>query len=293
MLFGQDLRRRHQRTLSFAVDCGQQRRQRDDRLAGADVALQETVHRQWRGEVGRDITEYSTLRARQSEVVSDQESSNEGSRRVGERSRTDVKVLDVDRVTNARRGLLEATAPKGQEQLQPQELVEGESSSRGLYVGEVRRQVDPSIRRRAIDQIEFGERSFRYRIEHWSGAAQTLVDETADLPTGQSSFARRRVDRHDAADSRGVSFIARGSDDHVDDGVRHLALTPVVRDLAKEQRLDANGELIFAPTLIEEDDFERSAVVTDAGLDHDPTVLRATTFDLGHFAEDRGLLTNG
>ncbi len=63
VLLGEHLGRRHQRSLSPAVDRRQQRGQRDDRLAGSDVALEESVHRQRRGEVGGDLAEHATLGA--------------------------------------------------------------------------------------------------------------------------------------------------------------------------------------------------------------------------------------
>ena len=45
MLLGQDLGRRHERHLQAVLHRHQRRQQRDDRLAGADVALQQPVHR--------------------------------------------------------------------------------------------------------------------------------------------------------------------------------------------------------------------------------------------------------
>ena len=45
VLRGQDLRRREQRGLAPGVDGGEHGAQRDDGLAGADLALQQSVHR--------------------------------------------------------------------------------------------------------------------------------------------------------------------------------------------------------------------------------------------------------
>ena len=45
MLLGEDLGRRHERDLQAVLHRDQRRQQRDDRLAGADVALQQPVHR--------------------------------------------------------------------------------------------------------------------------------------------------------------------------------------------------------------------------------------------------------
>ena len=45
VLLGQNLRRRHERHLQAVLHRHQRRQQRDDRLARADVALQQPVHR--------------------------------------------------------------------------------------------------------------------------------------------------------------------------------------------------------------------------------------------------------
>ena len=46
VLAGEDLGRRHQRRLAAGLDRGEHGEQRDQRLAGADVALQQAVHPQ-------------------------------------------------------------------------------------------------------------------------------------------------------------------------------------------------------------------------------------------------------
>ena len=45
VLLGEDLGRRHERHLQAVLHRHERREQRDDRLAGADVALQQPVHR--------------------------------------------------------------------------------------------------------------------------------------------------------------------------------------------------------------------------------------------------------
>ena len=53
MLLGEHLGRRHERALVPALHRGEQGGDGDDGLAGADVALQQPVHRVGAGEVGR------------------------------------------------------------------------------------------------------------------------------------------------------------------------------------------------------------------------------------------------
>ena len=62
VLFGEDLSRRHQRALIAILHCGQHGYERDDRLAAAHVALQQTVH--WRVglQVAEDLFDDATLR---------------------------------------------------------------------------------------------------------------------------------------------------------------------------------------------------------------------------------------
>ena len=55
VLLGEHLGRGEQRGLPAGVDDGEHRPQRDDRLAGADLALQQPVHRVLAGQVGGDL----------------------------------------------------------------------------------------------------------------------------------------------------------------------------------------------------------------------------------------------
>ena len=67
MLAGEDFGRRHQRRLPSRLDDVGHRQQRDDRLARADVALQQPDHPLRRGEIGADFGDRLRLRAGQRE----------------------------------------------------------------------------------------------------------------------------------------------------------------------------------------------------------------------------------
>ena len=67
VLLGKGLGRRHQRALPPALDRPEERVERDRRLARADVALEETLHRRRPGEVGVDLLDGVVLRARERE----------------------------------------------------------------------------------------------------------------------------------------------------------------------------------------------------------------------------------
>src|SRR6185437_2020234 len=64
MLLGEDLGRRHERDLPAALDRLQRGERGDDRLAGADVALQQPLHRHRALEVVGDLAPDALLRAR-------------------------------------------------------------------------------------------------------------------------------------------------------------------------------------------------------------------------------------
>ncbi len=57
MLLGKRLGRRHQRALAPVLDGAQQRVERDDRLPGADVALQQPLHRHGTGEIRVELAD--------------------------------------------------------------------------------------------------------------------------------------------------------------------------------------------------------------------------------------------
>ncbi len=67
MLFGQDFGRRHERHLLAGLDGLQRRKRGDDRLAGADIALQQPLHRRCALQVMRDFAPHALLRAGQLE----------------------------------------------------------------------------------------------------------------------------------------------------------------------------------------------------------------------------------
>ena len=73
MLFREDFRRRHQDGLVTAVDGLRGRERGDDRLAAADIALQEPLHRKRCAHVCADFREHALLRTRELEWQGAQE----------------------------------------------------------------------------------------------------------------------------------------------------------------------------------------------------------------------------
>ena len=73
MLLGQDLRRRHERSLEAGFHREQHRRDRDDGFAGANIALEQAVHRALRREIAAQLVDHAHLRIRQIERQTAQE----------------------------------------------------------------------------------------------------------------------------------------------------------------------------------------------------------------------------
>ena len=64
VLLGEDFGRRHDRDLPAVLDRLQRGERGDDRLAAADIALQQALHRMGLREIARDFGERALLRAR-------------------------------------------------------------------------------------------------------------------------------------------------------------------------------------------------------------------------------------
>ena len=116
MLLRERLGRRHQRVLPSVLDRTQQRVQRDDGLAGADVALQQPLHRHGSRQVGVELADRGLL-----------------VRRERERKRLAVTPDQLARVAEPRResALPFARATRDSD-LEQEELVEREPTSARL-----------------------------------------------------------------------------------------------------------------------------------------------------------------
>ncbi len=110
MLLGQDLGRRHHRRLIAGLDRGEHGQCGHDRLAGADVALEQPVHRVGRGHVGADLRPHPLLGAGERPRQRRAQTAHERARRV-----------QRDAASPGR-----ARAQDGQAELEQQEVLEGQ-----------------------------------------------------------------------------------------------------------------------------------------------------------------------
>ncbi len=170
MLCGKDFRGRQQRTLIARVDHLQHRQHRDDRLAGADLALQQAVHRAVRRQPVGQHVEHLALPRRQLEGQPPQQ-------------------LRRQAVVSTRcrgSGLRKLAAPTGdQRPLQSDGLVEGQSLTRPLAFALVFREVDRAQCLVLGDQAELSAQVFRQRVGHRVEDVEHLADGREDVPALQ------------------------------------------------------------------------------------------------------------
>ena len=163
MLLGEHFCRDHEGALMAALHAVQKSRQCHDRLAGADVALQETVHRVRSGKISCNLADRPLLGGGQLERQAPEEFLDEA--RPARRRCDDVR----DPGSLGRGG----TFLHDKDELEPQQLVEGEAAAGGVSLLEALGGVYPPERLRPPDQAE-------------------LVDELRwqDLGQGPAAFQR-------------------------------------------------------------------------------------------------------
>ena len=241
MLPRENLRRGHERRLPAVLSGEPDARGGDHRLAAADVALTETVHRAARAHVGDGITDGAALRP-------------------GERKgQAFIKRLHIERAAGGPR---DVPAPRAQ-QLQPageqEQLLEGETAARRLQ----------RLRRGGKVDVLIGEADVAQLVgaAHLVGqdVRQQLAAGVEPLPHGAreqqlADPGRQRVDGHDAP--RQLPAPLR-----LEDGVDHLAAQARPLDAAIEDVRLAAVEAAFAVVLVEKRQLERAAVVDGARLD--------------------------
>src|SRR3989442_279946 len=147
VLLGEELGRRHERGLMTRLDHGEGREERHQRLAAADVSLEQSSHRMGPREILLDLGEGPFLRARRAEREPSAERRDETRRRREGRARL----------------LSGGAPPERQAELEEEELVAderavGKRKGRGerLEVGLGRRAMDAVERARQVDEALAG-----------------------------------------------------------------------------------------------------------------------------------------
>ena len=190
------------------------------------------------------------------------------------------------------RTLLESSTTQCQQQLQSQEFVEDQSTTRARDVGHLGGDVDAPVRRGAVNQRMVAPQVLVQGIEQGTRALQGLLDETTHLPTGHPGLARGWIQCDDAPDATHVALLTRGADDDVDHRIGHLARSAEFADLAEENGLHAGDELPGAPGLVEEGDLHGLTMVDDPHVDQRFTLAGTPRRRGRDFAEHRRLLAH-
>ena len=257
VLFRQHLGGDHEGTLVPALHGRQQRGQRHHRLARADVALQEPVHREGPGHVRHNDGQGAALGLGQLVGQAGQEARHE-------------RVAHAAGDLAGRHGVvqgagvdLEGPPAQHQRQLQAEELVEHQAAAGGRDHGERLRPVDGPEGVGAVPQVDGVPPLLGERVGELAGALERFCHELPDLPRRQPGLGRRRVDGQDPQ----RLAARRHAGDHVDHGVGQLAGAPVLGDLAEEDGLRAGLELLGPPGLVEEDDLQPAGVVAHRDVD--------------------------
>ncbi len=247
MLLGEHLGRREQHGLAAGVDDGEHGAQRDQRLAGADLALQQPVHRVLGGQVGEDLGADLLLTVRQGEgqpgVEGVQHAAGDGAAR--------------DR---GQRGV--GGPALGEGDLEDERLVPAQPVLGALLLLLVARAVDQLQRLGQRDQVVLGAQLGGQRL---ADLAQVLgegqLDAERELPAGQ--LGAGRVHRDEPAGEllgrRGALLLV----DQLVVGRGELPGAVEQADLAREQALLAGLELLLPPALVEEHQGEPGAAVGD------------------------------
>ena len=250
VLFGEHLGGRHERALVPTLDGDQEGGHRHHRLAGPDIALEESVHRVTRGEIGVDLGERPLLGAGQREREGIVEAADEGT----------AEVMD-----DATGRPFQLALAGDEYRLDPEQFVEGESTTGGVLGPHRLRLMDGADRLRAVDEVESVEDLLGHRVGDTAlgAATQGLLDPSGDLPGGEAGLLALRVDRHDPSGA-----VA----DEIDDRIRHLTTAGVLVDATEEGDLHTGGELTGSPGLVEEDERDLAGLVADDDRHHGPPV---------------------
>ena len=267
VLLGQDLGGRHERTLVPPVHCGHERSDSDESLPGTDVSLEQPVHGHGRREVGEDLVDHAPLGI--GELP-------------GQVTQEPLQHRAVDDVGDACGRRLELPLGAHEGELDPEQLVEDESSARLGRLGHRLGSVDRLQCTGPVHEAVPGEHrgGNRVRDSPRLRPPEDLGHPPRDVVCGQTGLVRLRVDGDDAPGP---------VPDEVHQWVRHLQRPSVETGLAEDDDVAALGELPLAPGLVEEDALQPAGPVGDADGDQRPTVARPARGDLLHGAQDHAL----
>ncbi len=268
VLLGQHLRGRHQRSLVATLHRGQHGADRDQRLARADVALQQSMHRVRSGEIVLDLGDGPPLRC-------------------GELERHGCiqafRQLATHGVADGLGLAFEHALAHHQHRLHPEQLVEGQPAASLFLLRNRLRGMDGVERGAALDQPVPAPYRLGNRVADPARRtlAQRVFHPPGDLPRHQRGLLALGVDRHDA-----TGAVA----DQIDNGIRHLQPTAIELRLAEQGDLQPFTQLLLTPRLVEEHHLQPTAAIADHDVDHRPPVAHRSFGHAAHADQDQRLL---
>ena len=255
MLLRERLGRRHQCALPRALDRAQQCVERDHRLPGTDIALKQALHRRRAREVEVDLRDRALLV-------------------LGQLEREHVAIATDQRARLRqcpRDGVLVAGACD--DELQREELVESEPTTRGLGLGLVAREMD---RRDRITRERFVELCGQCVRQVAADGRERDADEIAQL--------RRR---HLLA--RGIHRCEVGGRQRLAD-VEALDVEAVTAELTPQPQVRSRRQLVCEPGLVEPRGADHAARILDARRDDRAPAAEPACAHVLHDARDRDFL---
>ena len=260
VLLGERLRRRHQRALAAVLDRAQERVERDDRLARADVALQQALHRHRPREVGVHLADRLLLVGGQRE-----------------RERGAVAVDQLARLTEAggqRPVALGGAA--GDPDLKYEQLVEREPLAPALGLVEAGRPVDRGERVAFQRQLLALAQLGRERVVDVAETGERGVDDAADGL--RRDLLRGRVDGREVGGGVRLAEVVTAD------------VETVAAELPAQADPRAGPQLVGEPRLVEPGGGDGRAAVVDARGDTDPPPAQRPLGHVQHLACDDDLL---
>ena len=181
MLLGEDLGGRHERRLMPALDRSEHGRDRHHRLARPDVALEEAVHRDGSRQIAEDLLQDAPLGRRRREGQPPEEARHHGRnwRCVTVDLGTSHLVLDPSLLR------FHGAPTHDQGELEPEQLIEGQSPSSWHGLLHRRRRMDPPHRVGSVRQVETIQELLVERVSEPPSPLERFGDEGPDLPAGQ------------------------------------------------------------------------------------------------------------
>jgi hypothetical protein len=250
VLLGQHLGRREQGRLELVGDADEHRVERDDRLAAADVALEQAVHRLAALEVREDLPEGRLLRLRERER---------------EPAADALVEQAVDAHDRGRHPPVAHALGQAEPDLHEHQLVVDDPPAGADGLGFARGAVDGAVGVGPGEQLAPGEQVAREPFAHLGDGGVEVV--------GDHALDRVRRQPHRGGVDRAVLRLADPLDRVVDEvplGVRHLRQVAEVLHPPLHAHLDAGVDLPAEVRTVEEHERQLARAVVDRRLEPRP-----------------------